>query len=427
MRLSGKIPAEKLSAAQELAKDMATYKVIAVADLVKVRSTQVQETRRKLRGKVKVLVTKNMLFKKAAETAGERKKNMANFADALSGPNLFLFSELDPFQLTILLDKSKVKVPAKVGDMATSEIMIPAGNTGLPPGPIISEFGEAKVPTKIESGSIWVTKDTVVARKGDVISAKLASVLSKLGIKPIEAGISLKTAYDDGSIFNRDDLQLDLKSYQDDIASAAKQGLELAIHINYLTPETAPTILSNAQRQAMWLAVKSEFPAELAMPDILRQAFQEMKALSANIASISEEAAPTSYEPPGPVQVIAPKLESITIEPEPVIPKPAKEEKPGKEEKPRRIEIPQVPPIQKIEEAPKATKPLKVEIPKPLEPQKKEEPIREAKPREVKKEPERVARKKPSVKTKETRPKKKTTKEKVEKKEKAKKEKTRSR
>jgi len=403
MRLSGKVPAEKISAAQELAKDMGAYKVIAIADLAKVRSSQVQETRRKLRGKVKVLVTKNMLFKKAAETAGESKKNIVNFADALSGPNLFLFSELDPFQLTILLDKSKVKVSAKVGDTATSEIMVPAGNTGLPPGPIISEFGEAKIPTKIESGSIWVTKDTVVARKGDVISTKVASVLSKLGIKPIEAGISLKTAYDDGSIFNRDDLQLDLNTYQDNIASATTQSLGLAIEINYLTSETAPTILSKVQRQAMWLAVKSDFPAELAMPHILRQAFQEMKALSANIASFNEEAAPTSYEPPGPIQVIAPKLESITIEPEPVIEKPAKKEEP-----------------------PKETKPAKVETAKPPEPQKIQEPIREAKPK-VKEEPEQVSRKKPSVKAKETRPKKKTTKEKVEKKEKAKKEKTRSR
>jgi hypothetical protein len=163
------------------------------------------------------------------------------------------------------------------------------------------------------------------------------------------------------------------------------------------------------------------------MPDILRQAFQEMKALSANITSISKEAGPTSYEPPGPVQVIAPKLESITIEPEPVIQEPAKKEEPRKEEKPRRIAIPQVPITRKIEEPPKVTKPVEVEIPKPPEPQKIEEPIREAKPREVKKEPEQVARKKPSVKAKETRPKKKTTKEKVEKKEKAKKEKTRSR
>lgn len=407
MRLSGKIPPGKVTAAEQLAEDMKSHKVIAVADLVKVRSSQIQETRRKLRGKVKVLVTKNMLFRKAAENVEENRKNMASFAGSISGPNLFLFTEMDPFQLTILLDKSKVRVPAKMGDVATGEILVPAGNTGLPPGPIISEFGEAKVPTKIESGSIWVTKDTLVAKKGDVISAKVASVLSKLGIKPIEAGISLKAAYDAGSIFNRDDLQLDLKTYRDDIAFAIRQAMGLAIGANYLTPETAPIVLSKVHRQAMWLAVKSQYPADMAMPEILREAFLEMKALSGSLASINKEAAPTSYEAPGPAQVVAPKLESIVLE-----------EKPQKKEKPAEVKVPTIPTARpKMERPLKETKPSEVTPPSPVKPVEKK----------AVEEPRPVAGKKPSVPAKEPKPKKKISKEKVEKKEKAKREKTRSR
>lgn len=407
MRLSGKIPPGKVTAAEQLAKDMKSHKVIAVADLVKVRSSQVQETRRKLRGKVKVLVTKNLLFKKAAENVEENRKNMLSFAGSIAGPNLFLFTEMDPFQLTILLDKSKVRVPAKMGDVATGEILVPAGNTGLPPGPIISEFGEAKVPTKIESGSIWVTKDTLVAKKGDVISAKVASVLSKLGIKPIEAGISLKAAYDAGSIFNRDDLQLDLKTYRDDIAFAIRQAMGLAIGANYLTPETAPIVLSKVHRQAMWLAVKSQYPADMAMPEILREAFLEMKALSGSLASINKEAAPTSYEAPAPAQVVAPKLESIVLE-----------EEPQKKEKPAEVKVPTIPtPRPKMERPLKETKPSEVTPPSPVKPVEKK----------TVEEPRPVAGKKPSVPAKEPKPKKKISKEKVEKKEKAKREKTRSR
>ena len=407
MRLSGKIPPGKVTAAEQLAEDMKSHKVIAVADLVKVRSSQVQETRRKLRGKVKVLVTKNMLFRKAAENVEENRKNMVSFAGSISGPNLFLFTEMDPFQLTILLDKSKVRVPAKMGDVATGEILVPAGNTGLPPGPIISEFGEAKVPTKIESGSIWVTKDTLVAKKGDVISAKVASVLSKLGIKPIEAGISLKAAYDGGSIFNRDDLQLDLKTYRDDVAFAIRQAMGLAIGANYLTPETAPIVLSKVHRQAMWLAVKSQYPADMAMPEILREAFLEMKALSWSLASINKEAAPTSYEAPSPAQVVAPKLESIVLE-----------EEPQKKEKPAEVKVPTIPTARpKMERPLKETKPSEVTPPSPVKPLEKK----------TVEEPRPVARKKPSVPAKEPKPKKKISKEKVEKKEKAKREKTRSR
>ena len=417
MRLGGKIPQEKVAAAQQLANDIGTHKVVAVADLVKVRSSQVQETRRKLRGKVRILVTKNMLFKKAAESMEEKRKNIVNFADSISGPCLFLFSEVDPFELTILLDKSKVRVPAKVGDVATSEIVVQAGNTGLPPGPIISEFSEAKVPTKIESGSIWVVKDTAVAKKGDVISAKVASVLSKLGIKPIEAGISLKVAYEDGLIFNREDLQFDLKSYRDNIAFALKQAMSLALEANYLTPETAPVVLSKVQRQAVWLAVKSGYPAGLAMPEILREAFTEMKALSQSLTEVNKEAAPTSYEAPSPAQVVPVKLEAIALEVElPKVEKPVEVKK-----------VPKPAPLPKIEKPVKEAKPVRIAPAEPAKPA-VEKPPESVKPTVQKppEEPRKVTKKRPSA-AEEPKPKKKPAKEKVEKKEKAKREKSKSR
>ncbi|MGI0019661.1 MAG: hypothetical protein ACREAY_04240 [Nitrososphaera sp.] len=47
------------------------------------------------------------------------------------------------------------------------------------------------VRTKIDGGTIWVNRDTVVAKPGDAISMQLASLLSKLNIKPIEAGIAV--------------------------------------------------------------------------------------------------------------------------------------------------------------------------------------------------------------------------------------------
>jgi len=314
MRLDGRVPEQKLLAAKQLADNVKMHKALAVADLAKVRSSQILEMRKKLRGKVKLLVTRNMLFRKAAKTLEKERDNIVEFADSLSGPNLFLFTNIDPFELAILLDKSKVRVPAKIGDTATSEIMVPAGNTGLPPGPIISEFSEAKIPTRIESGSIWVSKDTVVARKGDVINARVASVLSKLGVKPIEARISLKAAYDEGLIFSQDDLQLDLKAYSDDFALAARQALGLAVEASYVTPETAQMILGRAHRQALTLAVESEYPAEIAMPQILKHAFIEMKAVSESLASANKEAAPVSFEAPAPAQVIPPEVEVPSAE-----------------------------------------------------------------------------------------------------------------
>jgi large subunit ribosomal protein L10 len=166
--------------------------------------------------------------------------------------------------------------------------MIPAGNTGLAPGPVISEFGEAKVPTKIESGSIWVSKDTIVARKGDVISPKLASVLSKLGIKPMELGLSLVSAYDDGVVFNDNDLKIDLDEYRTNFRMAASEAFNLAVNSSYLLPDTAPHILGKVYRQALSLAIKSTFPAEEAVPQIIRNAYIQMLGLSEKVGITKE-------------------------------------------------------------------------------------------------------------------------------------------
>jgi len=392
MRLDGRVPEQKLLAAKQLADNVKMHKALAVADLAKVRSSQILEMRKKLRGKVKLLVTKNMLFRKAAKTLEKERANILEFADSLSGPNLFLFTNIDPFELAILLDKSKVRVPAKEGDTATSEIMVPAGNTGLPPGPIISEFSEAKIPTRIEAGSIWVSKDTVVANKGDVISARVASVLSKLGVKPIEARISLKAAYDEGLIFSRDDLQLDLKGYSDDFALAVRQALGLAVEANYVTPETAQMILGKAHRQALALAVDSEYPAEIAMPEILKHAFIEMKAVSESLASVNKEAAPVSFEAPAPAQVIPPIVEEPSTEkalPEEARPPevkvvptatPPKVETPLEKAQP--LEAPPAKPEKAVAEKPRKPKAMKKPIGEYVEPKPKKKVVKEKAKRE---------------------------------------------
>jgi large subunit ribosomal protein L10 len=85
-----------------------------------------------------------------------------------------LFTDLNPFKLALLLERGKVKTTAKSGDIAAMDVVIPAGNTGQPPGPVISQLNAVGLPTRIESGSVWISKDTLVVRKGEVINERLA-------------------------------------------------------------------------------------------------------------------------------------------------------------------------------------------------------------------------------------------------------------
>jgi len=243
---------------------MSKYPVIAAADLTKVRSSQIHELRKRLRDRVTMVVAKNNLLRKSVELGDFKEAKLGEFVKDLTGSNILLFSELNPYSLIILLDKSKVRVPAKAGDIATNEIMIPAGNTGLPPGPVISEFGEIRVRTKIEGGSIWVASDSVVARRGDKITAKMASVLSKLGLKPMEAGLTLVVAFDNGTILRGGDLAVDLPSYKNDLITAINDALNLSTEVGYVTVENAPRILVKGFREALALAGEAAFLAACA-------------------------------------------------------------------------------------------------------------------------------------------------------------------
>ena len=281
-----KIQPWKQEVIEQIQGNLSTYKMVAAANLQQVRSSQIHEVRKKLRGKVQFLVAKNTLVKRAAEES--KKENIGKFTEKLLGSRILLFSDLAPHSLVLLLNKNKVRVPAKAGDVATGEILIPAGNTGLPPGPVISEFGEAKVPTKIESGSIWVSKDTVVSRKGDAISPKLASVLSKLGIKPMELGLSLTAAYDQGVVYGEEDLKVDLDEYRTNLRQAASQAFNVAVNTGYVLPETAPQILGKVYREALSLAINAAYPAEEALPQIIRTAYIQMLGLTAKAGITTE-------------------------------------------------------------------------------------------------------------------------------------------
>ena len=251
-------PEKKVRALAQLEELVSRYSVIGLAKLSKVRASQLMSLRRKLAGQARLLVAKNTLAKKAIK----KLKNSEAFVKLLEGQNLLIFTDLDPFKLNLLLEKNKVFLPARAGDVATDPIVVPAGNTGLPPGPVLSEFKECGIPTRIDAGSIWVTRDTVVRQKGEVISPKLASLLTKLGIKPIRAGISLYAAYVDGIVLMEGDLKINLEEYSKQIRELHAQALALAVEAGYPSKESLPLLVARAVQQSFAVAVSAGYPAD---------------------------------------------------------------------------------------------------------------------------------------------------------------------
>lgn len=251
-------PKKKRLMYQELQELPTKYNVIALSKMTKVRATQLMSIRKKFRNEIKIRIIKNKLairaFEKVKGVAG-----LENLAKQLEGQCALMFTNVSPFKLNLIFAQNKVFLPAKGGDIATKEILVPAGNTGIAPGPVLSEFKVANVPTKIDQGTIWINKDTVVAKPGDVISMQLASLLSKLNVKPIEAGIAVNFAVAEGLLFKEQDLRINLEEYRDELVRSFQQALALATEVGYMTPETVKPLLVKAQQQARSLAAEAGY------------------------------------------------------------------------------------------------------------------------------------------------------------------------
>jgi len=283
---------QKNEKTEEIKRLSQQYKALGVASLEKVRSAQLQELRRRLEKSALLLVNKNSLMRKAiAELKGG--PEIEKLEGYLTGSNIFLFTNLNPFKLEFLLRKNKVKTTAKAGDKAAYDVVIPAGNTGLPPGPIISQLNAVGLPTRIETGSVWVNRDTVVVREGETISEKLANVLSKLAIKPVEVGLTMKVVYDDGIVITGEQLQIDLKDVRLSLEEAHALAFNLSIEAAYPSTENISSLLKTAHQRAHNVALNAGIPTSETIADLLRRSYMEMIGLSNRLAAIDNKAAPT--------------------------------------------------------------------------------------------------------------------------------------
>lgn len=251
-------PKGKQELYQQMLELPKSYNVIALSKVNKVRATQLMKIRKKFHKEIIIKVIKNRVTQRAFEKISDV-QGIDKLSSQLEGQCALMFTNISPFKLNLIFDQNKVFLPAKGGDITKTEIMIPSGDTGITPGPVLSEFKEANVPTKIDQGTIWVSRDTIVAKPGDVISTKLASLLSKLNIKPIEAGIVVNYAIADKLVFAEDDLRIDINEIKNELGRSYNESISLAVESSYFTRESMGYLLSKASRQAQYLALESNY------------------------------------------------------------------------------------------------------------------------------------------------------------------------
>ena len=272
------IPEWKKEEVGELSELLESYDSVGVVGIAGIPSRQLQAMRRDLHGTAVLRVSRNTLLRRSLEEAG-----LGTLTEHVSEQVGLVATDENPFSLYQALEDSKTPAPIGAGEVAPNDIVIPAGDTGIDPGPFVGELQQIGADARIEEGSIQVLSDSTVLSAGEEVSKQLADVLNELEIEPKEVGLNLRALSADGVAFTPDDLDLDVDAYRADLEAGSARAWNLALNAEYPTAATAPSLLAAARADARSLGVHAAIEDEDLIPDLVGRADGTVRALAARI------------------------------------------------------------------------------------------------------------------------------------------------
>ncbi|MBU1197320.1 50S ribosomal protein L10 [Candidatus Micrarchaeota archaeon] len=238
---------DKKQTVKELKKKLGENKVVAVASIQNLPSKHYNRIRKNLKGKAEVIMTRETLMRRALDEARPELKELQTF---LEGSCVLLLSNDNPFHLAKWLRQNRSKTFAKAGQIAPDDIVIPAGETSLPPGPILTELKLAKVNARIQGPKVVISKDSMVAKKGEPISLSVVSILQKLNVEPMEIRMKMRAAFDNGTLYKEDVLDISEEQWISGLTSAHQHALNLSVFAGIMNRYSIELLIQKAAREA---------------------------------------------------------------------------------------------------------------------------------------------------------------------------------
>jgi large subunit ribosomal protein L10 len=276
----GSVPPERLAAVAELEEVLVGRSMTAVVGIRGVPAAALQTMRRELRGRGHpIRVATNSSIRHAIENATKRRASLKPLLAQVEDQTAILSAEGNPFALYQELLQTRSPTPARGGEVAPADIVVPAGTTNFKPGPIVGELQHAGFPAAIEKGKVVLKKDTTIVKAGDHISREVAGMLTRLEIFPLEVGLALRAVVDGDTFYPPEVLAIDLDAQRAALARAARAALGLAVEVGYAAPETVPLLVTKAHRRAIGLALAAGFATPETIEPLFAKAMREAAAV----------------------------------------------------------------------------------------------------------------------------------------------------
>ena len=271
---------EKVAELEDLTN---SHEIIGIVNLADIPAKQLQTMRKSLGDNAILKMSRKNFIKIALENSD--KEEVECLADYLEGQPAMVFTKMNPFKLFKILEDSKTEAPAKAGSIAPADIVVPAGDTSFPPGPILGELQQVGIPAKIDKGSIVVTDDAKIVDEGEEIPKAVADILTKLEIHPMEVGIDLLAVCEGDTIYTADVLAIDEEETIQTLANAYQSAINLSVYAGILNSESAPLLIQKAARDALNLAINANILTSETTDKILSKAYAQMLAVAKLLSS----------------------------------------------------------------------------------------------------------------------------------------------
>jgi large subunit ribosomal protein LP0 len=256
-----------------------------------------------LRGKATVLMGKNTMVRRALRSLLSELPQFERLIPHIKGNIGFVFTNEDLKEVRALIISNKVAAPARAGALATVDVVIPAGNTGMEPGKT-AFFQALRIPTKIARGTIEIVNNVQVVTTGERVGSSEAALLNMLNISPFTYGMTVVQIFDSGNIFGPDILDIDEKVLIDRFLASIKTITSISLALKYPTVVSVPHLLVNAYKNLLAICISTDYTFDgaekvkeyLANPDAFVVAAAPDADVDAPAAAAAEEKAEAAAE-----------------------------------------------------------------------------------------------------------------------------------
>lgn len=248
----------KYQLAEELEVHFQNFSKMFLVDVDNVGSNQLHQIRIALRGKAVIYCGKNTQMRRVIREMEKTNPMLERVRNVLKLNLAIVFTNGNLSEIRDVIVNNKVAAPARAGQVAQCNVIVPAGNTGMEP--TMTSFLQAlNIPSKITKGSIEILSPVDLIMQGERVEASQAALLEKLDIRPFSYGLVVRHVYDDGAMYDPAVLDITEEVILASFAAGIKNIAAIGIETDSPSVASVPYSIVLAFKNLLAISAETEY------------------------------------------------------------------------------------------------------------------------------------------------------------------------